>query len=228
MYCILCLLSSNFLFSSRFNSYQLFLLEQTCHLCEFLFLFAFTLQAVTHLSSISKGSKKRIKGSKASLNNSATCSSSTTYFKASISVTPNFSNSIKTWQFFNSNSNNSFHTTPLRLSVKTTPHLKGLSRRPQTMLIPLRCLWICHFTVHNSHPSRLQWIVRLLSVMLISLLLRHLYSELLGILQLVRLVALNLHTEKLKKSLFGIDMLSCRRFRRVGESFCSRIRHVKF
>ena len=64
--------------------------------------------------------------------------------------------------------------------------------------------------------------------MLISLLLRHLYSELLGILQLVRLVALNLHTEKLKKSLFGIDMLSCRRFRRVGESFCSRIRHVKF
>lgn len=199
MYCILWPLSSNFLSRSRFNSYQLFLLEQTCHLCEFLFFFAFTLQAVTHLSSISKDSKRRIKGSKASLNNSATCNSSTTYFKASISVTPNFSNSIKTWQFFNSNSSNSFHTTPLRLSVKTTPHLKGHSRRPQTWLIPLRCSWICHFKVHNSHPSRLRWIVRPLSLTLISHLHRHLYSELLGILQLVRLVALNLHTENTKE-----------------------------
>lgn len=109
-----------------------FYLNKRVICASFFFLFAFTLQAVTHLSSISKGSKRRIKGSKASLNNSATCSSSTTYFKASISVTPNFSNSIKTWQFFNSNSSNSFHTTPLRLSVKTTPLLKGHSRRPQT------------------------------------------------------------------------------------------------
>ena len=107
-----------------------------------------------HSSSISRVSKKPTKDSRVSLISSATCSSNTRFFKASISVMHSFSNNTKTWRPPSNNSSSSLRIIPPLLLIVIRHHIHPRQRSQMLSTTLLQhhsgvCRLYCS---HHSQP----------------------------------------------------------------------------
>ena len=220
------------MFSSRFNSYQLFLLEQTCHLCEFLFFVCIHITGSNPFEQYQQRQQEAYQGLQSffeqqrymqqqhhilqSLNQ---CYSQLQQQHQDMAVLQQQFQQLFSYNPSSALSEN--YPSPQR-PFTASPNLANTS--PMFMNLPFQSPQQPPFSAPvNSQASFSNAYQPPSSAPEF----RTAWHPTTG-----PVSCLNLHTEKLEKALFGIDMLSCsllcRRFRLERESFCSRIRHVKF